>query len=81
MLNIIDSHKIVSLSGYDIECQSETGTGKTAAYLIPLIDNLIKEKRADGLNPDGPHCLIIAPTREFIQQICHEAEKLTKSKF
>uniref|UniRef100_A0AC35GW19 RNA helicase n=1 Tax=Panagrolaimus sp. PS1159 TaxID=55785 RepID=A0AC35GW19_9BILA len=68
------------VEGYDIDCQSETGTGKTAAYLIPLIDNLIKEKhRSNGLDPDGPYCLIIAPTREFVQQIFIEAVKLTKN--
>uniref|UniRef100_A0A914YXR5 ATP-dependent RNA helicase n=1 Tax=Panagrolaimus superbus TaxID=310955 RepID=A0A914YXR5_9BILA len=65
------------VDGYDIQCQSETGTGKTASYLIPLIDNLIKEKqKCDKLLEDSPFCIIIAPTREFAEQIYQETRKL-----
>uniref|UniRef100_A0AC34FK35 RNA helicase n=1 Tax=Panagrolaimus sp. ES5 TaxID=591445 RepID=A0AC34FK35_9BILA len=64
--------------GYNVQCQSETGTGKTASYLIPLIDNLIKEKQKFGrLHKGAPYCIIIAPTREFAEQIYQEARKLT----
>uniref|UniRef100_A0AC35GAJ4 Helicase ATP-binding domain-containing protein n=1 Tax=Panagrolaimus sp. PS1159 TaxID=55785 RepID=A0AC35GAJ4_9BILA len=63
--------------GYDVQCQSETGTGKTASYLIPIIDNLIKEKQKLGnLRKGAPYCIIISPTREFTEQIFQEARKL-----
>jgi superfamily II DNA/RNA helicase len=65
------------VDGFDIQCQSETGTGKTASYLIPLIDMLIKEKQKLGkLRDDGPYCIIIAPSHEFVKQIYQEATKL-----
>ena len=49
------------LQGKDIVGLAETGTGKTAAFLIPLIDKVIKEK--------GERVLIMAPTRELAVQI------------
>uniref|UniRef100_A0A914PQY9 RNA helicase n=1 Tax=Panagrolaimus davidi TaxID=227884 RepID=A0A914PQY9_9BILA len=64
--------------GNDIVCQSETGTGKTASYLIPIIDDLIKQKQANRLNAAGPYCIILAPTHEFVEQIFEEAQKFSK---
>uniref|UniRef100_A0A914XVT3 RNA helicase n=1 Tax=Panagrolaimus superbus TaxID=310955 RepID=A0A914XVT3_9BILA len=66
--------------GYDIKCQSETGTGKTAAYLIPIIDNLIKENATEGLPDEGPICVILAPTREIVEQIFQNARTLAFGK-
>jgi superfamily II DNA/RNA helicase len=62
--------------GYDIKCQSETGTGKTAAFLIPIIDNLMKDKSPKI--PNAPYCIILAPTRELIAQIHEQAKELTQ---
>jgi len=61
----------VILDGYDLIACAQTGTGKTAAFLIPLIDIL------DGL--DGKHTkgLILCPTRELAQQIDRACEGLT----
>uniref|UniRef100_A0AC34FJJ6 RNA helicase n=1 Tax=Panagrolaimus sp. ES5 TaxID=591445 RepID=A0AC34FJJ6_9BILA len=64
------------VDGYDVQCQSETGTGKTASYLIPLIDNLMKQIHGRSLEA-APLCIVIAPTREFVEQIYQEARKLT----
>ncbi len=51
--------------GYDLIALAQTGTGKTAAYLLPVIDRL-----ADGGFPeDAINCVIMAPTRELAQQI------------
>jgi ATP-dependent RNA helicase RhlE len=50
-----------ALLGQDIVGLAETGTGKTAAFLIPLIDKVIKQK--------GERVLIMAPTRELAVQI------------
>lgn len=58
------------LEGKDIVGIANTGTGKTAAFLIPVIQNTIK-------NRDN-RTLIIAPTRELAEQIEHDAYNLTK---
>ncbi|NNM83970.1 DEAD/DEAH box helicase [Candidatus Parcubacteria bacterium] len=53
-----------ALLGQDVVGLAETGTGKTAAFLIPLIDKVVKQK--------GERVLIMAPTRELAVQIEHE---------
>lgn len=62
----------LSLSGHDVIGLAQTGTGKTAAYLLPL---LMKVKYAQG---DHPRALILAPTRELILQIEENVEQLSK---
>ncbi|MEN8134822.1 MAG: DEAD/DEAH box helicase [Thermodesulfobacteriota bacterium] len=66
-----------TLKGLDIIGKAQTGTGKTAAFLITiLVDILIKDKTE---RPHGtPHSLIIAPTRELVMQIAKDAESLAK---
>lgn len=56
----------VILSGHDVVATAETGSGKTAAFLIPLIDRLHREP------PQGPASLIIEPTRELAAQVLRE---------
>jgi ATP-dependent RNA helicase RhlE len=51
------------LDGEDIIACAETGTGKTAAFLLPVLDELIEE------NPPGTSVLVLAPTRELANQI------------
>ena len=67
-----------SLDGRDIIAQAQTGTGKTAAFLISVItydlENPPLEERPDGT----PYALIIAPTRELVLQIIRDAEALTR---
>ncbi len=63
----------ITLKGNDIAAQAQTGTGKTAAFLITILDRLTGQpapKRA------GPRALIVAPTRELTVQICEEAKVL-----
>ncbi len=62
----------VITSGRDIIGIAQTGTGKTLAYLLPLIRDL--KFATDG----KPRILIIVPTRELVVQVAGEAEKLTK---
>lgn len=59
------------MAGHDIFGIAPTGTGKTAAYLLPLLHKL---KYAQG---DAPRALILAPTRELVTQITGEIERLT----
>ena len=57
------------LKGHDVVGIAETGTGKTAAFLIPLIEKTLKDKTRQTL--------ILAPTRELAIQIENELKKLT----
>lgn len=55
----------IALSGKDILGVAQTGTGKTAAYILPVIDKLSKRTYSS----DSINCIIMAPTRELVQQI------------
>lgn len=58
------------LEGYDVIAVAQTGTGKTAAYLLPILSNLNRYRYpADAIN-----CVIMAPTRELAQQIDQQME-------
>jgi ATP-dependent RNA helicase RhlB len=63
-----------ALSGKDIAAQSQTGTGKTAAFLIAIFSRMLS-KPSPGRGP-SPRALIIAPTRELVIQIDAEAKLL-----
>lgn len=65
-----------AIRGEDIAAQAQTGTGKTAAFLISLFTRMIRNPAVDLAN--SPQALIIAPTRELADQIYHEAERLGK---
>lgn len=60
------------LSGRDIMGIAQTGTGKTLAYLLPVL------KEYKYSSSDQPKILILAPTRELVVQITDVLEKLTK---
>ena len=63
----------LALQGRDVAAQAQTGTGKTAAFLIALFTRLQKNKPESKL---GPRALVLAPTRELVVQICADAEGL-----
>lgn len=65
-----------ALRGEDVAAQAQTGTGKTAAFLISLFSRMIRNPVIDL--GDSPQALIIAPTRELADQIYHEADRLGK---
>jgi len=65
-----------ALRGEDVAAQAQTGTGKTAAFLISLFARMVRNPAVDLGN--SPQALIIAPTRELADQIYHEAERLGK---
>ncbi|KAH9422538.1 ATP-dependent RNA helicase ddx42 [Dermatophagoides pteronyssinus] len=65
-----------ALSGRDVIGIAKTGSGKTAAYLWPLLMHIMDQPE---LKPgDGPIGLILAPTRELSQQIYQEGKKFAK---
>lgn len=64
----------LALAGKDIAGQAQTGSGKTAAFLIPLFVRLLNMRRPTL--PGAPRALILAPTRELAVQILWDAELL-----
>lgn len=60
----------VILEGKDVISCAQTGTGKTAAYILPLLTNLAY----DDHDPDKLNAIIMAPTRELAQQIDQQME-------
>lgn len=67
-----------TLKGRDTIGQAQTGTGKTAAFLVSIISQLIENSPPDERYMGEPRALIIAPTRELVIQISKEAEQLTQ---
>lgn len=62
----------VILSGRDMMGIAQTGTGKTFAYLLPIL------KQWKFAKTDTPRVVILVPTRELVVQVTEEVEKLTK---
>ncbi len=65
----------VSLLGKDVAGQAQTGTGKTAAFLVTLFAHLMA---TENTAPGMPMALIVAPTRELALQIYEEAQRIGK---
>src|SRR5437773_12554178 len=63
-----------ALTGRDVIGQAQTGTGKTAAFLLPFMEAW------RDTNEPGPQALVLAPTRELAVQVCEEARKLAPSR-
>jgi ATP-dependent RNA helicase RhlB len=64
----------IALAGRDVAGQAQTGTGKTAAYLIATSTRLLRSH--PKTEPRGPRALVVAPTRELVVQIDAEAKLL-----
>lgn len=63
------------LTGFDIKASAQTGTGKTGAFLLPILSRLSNPSSIKG---KGPRALIIVPTRELAMQIETETKKYSK---
>jgi ATP-dependent RNA helicase DeaD len=61
-----------ALAGVDVLGQARTGTGKTAAFVIPILERLLAAKRSHG-----PQALVLVPTRELAVQVREEVVKLS----
>ncbi|GFO07754.1 ATP-dependent RNA helicase ddx42 [Plakobranchus ocellatus] len=66
----------IAMSGRDMIGVAKTGSGKTAAFLWPMLIHIMDQPELQ--KGDGPIGLILAPTRELSQQIYHEAKKFGK---
>ncbi|MFH1672451.1 MAG: DEAD/DEAH box helicase [Pseudomonadota bacterium] len=67
-----------ALAGRDATGQAQTGTGKTAAFLISNITNSIRNPIVGKRRSGSPRVLIIVPTRELVLQVTEEARTLSK---
>ena len=66
----------LALKGKDVAGQSQTGTGKTAAFLIAAFTRCLRHPAPAKSGPTAPRVLIIAPTRELVVQIEADARLL-----
>jgi ATP-dependent RNA helicase RhlB len=66
-----------ALRGHDVAGQAQTGTGKTAAYLIALFQRIMATRMDEPRTP-SPRALVLAPTRELAVQIHADATVLAK---
>ncbi|WP_295832224.1 DEAD/DEAH box helicase [uncultured Winogradskyella sp.] len=66
-----ESFNVVA-SGKDVVGIAQTGTGKTFAYMLPILKNLKYSTQ------DNPRVLVLVPTRELVVQVVNEIEKLSK---
>lgn len=67
-----------SLQGLDIIGKAQTGTGKTAAFLLTIIDEVINSPLPKGRPLAQPRALILAPTRELVMQIADDSVALSR---
>jgi ATP-dependent RNA helicase RhlB len=67
-----------TLSGKDASGRAQTGTGKTAAFLITVITRILNNPILEKRKPGTPRVLILAPTRELVLQISEEARQLSR---
>jgi len=68
----------VALAGRDVAGQAQTGTGKTAAFLIALFNRLLTDLGKPNRPVNAPRAIVIAPTRELAVQIHADAQAIGK---
>ncbi len=66
----------LALAGRDVAGQAQTGTGKTCAFLVALMNRLLTTPAVAGRKDSDPRALIIAPTRELAIQIDKDAQAI-----
>ena len=67
-----------TLAGHDVTGKAQTGTGKTAAFLITIINDLLTNPIEEDRFLAEPRALIIAPTRELAMQIANDSVQLNE---
>lgn len=69
----------IIMAGRDLMACAQTGSGKTAAFLLPIISNLLKENK--DFTVGRPHVVIMTPTRELGIQIFNETRKFAMKSY
>jgi ATP-dependent RNA helicase RhlB len=67
-----------TLQGKDATGRAQTGTGKTAAFLITVLTHMLRKPASAKRKPGLPRVLVLGPTRELVMQIGDEAKALSK---
>jgi len=65
----------IVLAGSDLMASAQTGTGKTAAFVLPALNRLLKASKKPG---NGPRALVLTPTRELALQINQHVRQLSR---
>ena len=68
----------IAITGQDVAGEAQTGTGKTAAFMVACYDYLLKNPAAETKRANQPRALILAPTRELAIQIHKDALSIGK---
>lgn len=63
----------IAITGQDVAGEAQTGTGKTAAFMVACFDYLLKHPASENKRANQPRALILAPTRELAIQIHKDA--------
>ncbi|MFH1532888.1 MAG: DEAD/DEAH box helicase [Pseudomonadota bacterium] len=66
------------LDGRDVFGKAQTGTGKTAAFLLAILTRLYRDSPPEGRPRGAPRALVIGPTRELVMQLDRDAQDLGK---
>ncbi|GAB5355437.1 hypothetical protein AAMO2058_000205400 [Amorphochlora amoebiformis] len=67
-----------ALEGRDIMAKAETGSGKTMAFAVPVVQAILNEKGASEAPTPGLRAVILVPTKELCDQVTHEITKLLR---
>ena len=67
-----------ALAGKNVAGKAQTGTGKTAAFLVAILTRYLRTPEARHERGGTPRALVIAPTRELVIQICKDAANIGK---
>jgi len=70
----------IIMNDRDMMACAQTGSGKTAAFLLPIIHKLIESDSSDGSGESSskPQCIVVTPTRELARQIYDQARKFAQ---
>lgn len=67
---LVTASSFLVCAGSDLIATSPTGSGKTAAYLLPIVDRLLRQSREGGPKTRAfPQVIILLPTRELAAQV------------
>lgn len=68
----------IAITGQDVAGEAQTGTGKTAAFMVACFDYLLKNPASENKRLNQPRALVLAPTRELAIQIHKDASVIGK---
>ncbi len=68
----------LALSGENVAGQAQTGTGKSAAFLLAILNDILTIEPIEGRRANEPRALVLAPTRELAVQIYEDGKALAK---